>query len=630
MTWSPTGRGEVFLLFLIFALTAGALYLEWTRPRQHARTWRLLATLVIGVALAGLGVAPQWITRQPQRPSSATTAIVFTPGVSERDATWLIDSVATPHLFRLPNLEAGGRLSTIPIAQTLQQVQDQVPGLETVLIAGWGVAPEEALLGDNPPHLQLRPSPQPIGITFLRVAPQVALGNAIAVHGQSHGLEGWIVLSDPFERHDSVRVSGDTVFHLAMTPRTTGIQSLVLTDPEGGSDTVVTTVYRPTLPVLLVLEHAPSFETNALRRWYADHGGAIAIRTTMSIDRMRQEFVNLEKRPLAQMTPTILDDIDLVLIDGTTLASLNTRENRVLTEALERGLGVLFVGDPETLQTARPGTLAGNILVRQIAEIPVRQVRLDLQRLSAPKAPMTPLLADPWELTMGLGDEPLITDGTGHILASRRRIGRGFLGASLVRNPSRWRFEDDTTAFAQYWVGLLNAVAPNASNRWSFGSATLHRPGRPVRLRLTTNSLSSPMTAVIQRTELEPTDTVRLTPDPLDSSTWMSLYWPSEPGEYTVRTVEDSIPSAAFLVQHATAGQARESFRRRRASTAIAGKAGQPTRAIGEERNEARSVPIPAAGFATIFLIAVAWLWLEGRPDMRMGGDNRVPQREET
>ncbi len=104
---------------------------------------------------------------------------------------------------------------------------------------------------------------------------------------------------------------GATPFSLEAVPRQAGryLYRLVLVEASGDTLAVEpfgVSVEAPVPLRVLVLQGAPRFETRYLKNWLAEEGGRMVIRSTISRDRYRTEFLNLPERDLSRLTPAVL------------------------------------------------------------------------------------------------------------------------------------------------------------------------------------------------------------------------------------------------------------------------------------------------------------------------------------
>ena len=189
---------------------------------------------------------------------------------------------------------------------------------------------------------------------------------------------------------------------------------------------------------VLVLQGAPRFETRHLKNWLAEEGGRIAIRSTISQDRYRTDFLNLSERDLSRLTPAVLRTFDAVILDGRVLAALSDTERRVLRMAVrEEGLGVLLGPDLLNLNDGPSERFFHPFEGRPLDEAEQRRVRLAWENTVLASS----IPAEPYAIAPAWGVALLMQDEAGHGVAAMRLQGMGRVGLSLATETYRWVLE---------------------------------------------------------------------------------------------------------------------------------------------------------------------------------------------
>lgn len=97
---------------------------------------------------------------------------------------------------------------------------------------------------------------------------------------------------------------------------------------------------------ILVMQSAPSFEVNQLKHWVGSFGAQMLIFTDMSKERFITQSVNRNNKSLPdQLSPTLLDDMDILIMDGRKLAGLEGNQMEMIERAVDKGLGLLVFAD---------------------------------------------------------------------------------------------------------------------------------------------------------------------------------------------------------------------------------------------------------------------------------------------
>ncbi len=501
------------LLVGVFALAAVALIaFEVRRIPSARRPLRVGTTLLVVVALLLL-------TRTP---GSAGRLNVLTPGAPAaartRDAVWLSQ-------FASPALLWSGR-------QRDRQIH----------LSGWGLLPHE-WPPQLPPGVRLNPAPLPRGVTRLSVPTELGLGERLVVKGQltlDPTDSAWVCLDDPAGPRDSVRVGGPTpAFEVGDWPRAVGRVAYRLRVRAGpalsSTDTIGIAVRDTRPPSVLIVDGSPSFESTYLKRWLADRSGRVTVRTTLSRERFRTERINQDGGSLTRLTGATFADVDLVLIDGAALRALTPSEQNALRQAVvNEGLGLLITADVALAAETELGRGMAMAAPAGAEDLNLKPVWDDVPRRSPVAIAVAPQALNPRL-------QPLVRDGQGRLLAGAWSLGKGRLGATLLRTPSRWMLEGEGDLFAGYWQLLLASLARDTVTRLAVGGEGPLRAQRPVTLRLTVPYLGpegeEQWPGVIVTAPDGVVDTVSAIRDALDPREWTGQYWPRSAGWHVITLV---------------------------------------------------------------------------------------------
>ena len=539
---------------LALALFGVLVVLARQRPDKRRLGLRigLSATAVIALTLIG------W---QPQRlgASQGSAAILITPGASSGLAARLADSLGAP-LYALPearHIRPPGR--TVDVVPDAGFIVRRHPEATTLHIIGEGV-PGYALAGGRPVAVQAYTAPPQPGVQFVDVPPLASVGEATQVQGQVFFEPSeWpvvVYLDDPGGRVDSVEVTGPgtSPFSLETTPRQAGHHPYRLAIVKALGDTLALETFEMRVqdPVplrVLVLQGAPRFETRHLKNWLAAEGGHMAIRSTISRDRYRAEFVNQPERDLSRLTSGVLRAFDVVMLDERAAKGLSVPERRVLERAMvEEGLGLLLAAD---LIAAEQGASLPRF-VRGFDGQPLgasegRRVRLTWDDVTL----QSPIPAEAYAIQRAWGVDPLMYDEAGNTIAAIRQHGVGRIGLSLATETYRWVLEGNSGMHAAYWSQLLSTLAraPVEADQWSAGGGKPIFRAEPVLIELRTRA-ASPI-GLVYSTGASP-DTIYLAQDLVEPTRWRSTFWPREVGWHRVQAAKPG--ASAVLVLRPSGG----------------------------------------------------------------------------
>jgi len=522
-------------------------------------------------------------------------------------------------------------------AVTLDQVQSvaRLAGHRYGLrLAGWGLLPHEwpdtieGLAGFDR-------APLPFGITQLDPPAEVGVGERLSVAG-AVTLRGagnaWVILEDPAGPRDSARVSLESpTFTLSDRPRAPGPIDYRLRLRAPGraemAETLGVAVRDVAAPAVLVLDASPSFETAYLKRWLAEQGARISVRTAISRGRYRTERLDDRGGEIGPLTSALLGRYDAVLADGGSMAALSLGERKELdSQVRDRGLGLLITADaPALLARGTCGLLTGlavDATTGAEASGPDGGADHRVARptwAGAPRQSRTGIDADPATIRPA-GIEPLIRDEAGRVVAGRRRAGRGRVALTLLRTPSRWILEGEQELFAAYWNTLLGAVARDTAPRIAIAAEGPTRADHPVRLTLQIPSAESrgasdfgnPGTrdsalgtpSVFVTAPSGTVDTVPLARDPFDPGRWTGVYWPRTPGWHSLGLGDRSIP---FRVSHTAEWTGLE------ASARLAASVPRFEHRRGHDATRGLALVWLDPALFAVLVAALCWLWIEAR-----------------
>ena len=572
--------------------------LAWRRPDRQRRLLRVLA--------GGGAVAALWFTAYPpsrRLPAARGEAILLTQGYQPDTLRELLRQLGpgTPvwH-YGLAAAPAKAR----PLASLLS-LAEQRPALRWLHVLGQGLpAADLPQLG----RLAVKTYSPPAfyGFRAAQWNRRLALGEACHIEGWAATAPGsvsaWVCLRAAGATRDSVRLpTGGGRFRLRYQPKTTGLaqyelrlrraQRVVATEP------VPVEVIAPTLPAVLLLTVAPSFEFKFLKNHLGEAHYPVALRSTVSRGLVQTDFVNQPPQPLNRLTPALLARYAVVVADAGSLAGLSASETRALQAALSNGqLGLVVLADNQPLPRTAPGRADFVVVARSAAPA-------GPQPLTWPEAPAAARLPLPAQLRPAPTLRPLALGPGQALMAAARRVGLGFAVVSVVPETFRWALQGQGAVYASFWNRLLTAALPPTPAPATWSQATpWPRPEYPLTLHLAAAFPNA--RPIVQPLTAGAPVRVALRQDSRLPEWSTAQYWPATAGWHQVRGPGRAIhnfyvfPSSAWLGpelwerQHAAVQRSARVF----AEKPAASKAPQPW---------------PAAWFFGLFLLAAGFLWLE-------------------
>lgn len=574
-------------------LGVGLAALEARRADRRHLTIRIVAVLVAVASLAAI-VNPPML---PSLAHSESTAMLVTPGTSRQGLDRLRQSLPGVPVYNWPD--------SVTDLATLRM---KLPGLRTLHVTGWGLR-ESTWLGHDDLHVTFHPDAPPAGVTWLAWPRTVRLGETfeIAARTEPASGAGTVWLQHPDGHVDSLSQQGGTgeVARFRTTANAVGEWVYVLGGAGVAAESVHVAVLPARPPAVLILGGAPAFETTFLRRWLADQGASVAVRTRLARDQYRTERTNLPGVSLATVTTTLLESFDLVMLDGSAMQALAASERSALDRAVrEDGLGIYMV--PDSL--ARRDRQRFPFRLTSAGDLDERTVRplWSGQREGTP----APVPALPDEIAESEGVRPLMRDPAGRVVAATYPLGAGTVGTSMVSAPSRWLIDNEPTAFADYWSAIIAALARNRSERWAL--AADGPPAVDLALSLALVTSDSQPHAIITR-PYGTVDTLGLARDPAEPRRWWGRYWPLEAGWHHA-TTNEAAESYPFYVSAPTESALEATARLMATARRVSGGAVETS----DAREPARRPLSPLFPFLALVL-ATGLLWGEGRS---RGSDN--------
>ncbi|MFB9863179.1 hypothetical protein [Rufibacter immobilis] len=583
-------------LVLSLALLLGA-WLTWLALRRADRR-RLVGRLVaswVAVACLALLVSPPKITRT----YSASEAILLTEGYSPDTLQALLNRLqAKPQVF---SFETEAQ-QAIPV-KDFAAFRQQHPAVQTLHVLGHGLAEEELASVSTlrlVPHL----SPLPAGVLSASWPKKITLGEPVQVQGIFTSPEKPVILylQAAGGNRDSVEVkkgAGQT-FQLGFTPKTSGRFVYRLQWQEGDSlrrEAIPVIVEEPRLLNVLLLSSAPSFEVKFLKNALAEQGHGVAVRQEVSQNIYQTETINLSKQSLNRLTPALLQNFDVVLLEEATLQDLSAQEKQALQQAVrQQGLGILT---SFSQNSAKPVPFFAEASFRQISEkqplnAPVRWKGQRPNTSAVFALPSVILQAQEGQQVLAWEQSPQ------QAVVVHARKGMGQVGISLVPETFPLALEGKEALYRQYWATLLSALAKPAREIGVAVAPVRPQIDAPVFLQPTGQAEN------LQVTGHETAGSFRANTSALMPQREEYILWPAKAGWHATSSVEDG-GTGSYYVYASTDWQTQKYLEKRLAlqkAAQTSSIAETPARITQEEE-------IYLWPLGLLLLLSLAFLWLE-------------------
>ena len=579
-------------------------WLAWRRPDRRRLVWRLLASAVAGVSLVLLLFPPTY-----QRALDPGTAILLTQGYNADTLENLLARLEPKPLVYTYQTEAQ-EASAIPDLYTFRQEQ---PQLQTVHVLGHGLTEQELQAMQD---LQLVPhlSAVPTGIASITWPEQVNLGEAVQVAGQytlPSGKTITLYLQEAGQARDSVALkeAGHHTFLLRYTPKQEGRYTYTLVARSAGSTDTLgqmpVQVNSAAKPAVLLVSSFPLFEFKFLKNHLGQLQHKVALRSTVSKGLYQSEWLNMPQVDLSRITPKVLQQFDVVLIEPQALQELSSTERATLQRAVtEDGLGVLTIAGDQLGN--RSTAFFTNFQSKRLTQQDTRTARATWIGGTAAAIPVSPYTLVSSEAVAGL-----IEEQNDNLLAAGRKSGWGTVAMSLVPQTFSWQLEGKQTTYADYWAHLLSSVAKREVQEkfWQLAKPQVPQIRQAITLKLTDYTLAT-APAIPAATVRSTADTARtgiaLQQSIHQPEVYEGTFWPHRAGWHVVES--PGMEPYYFLVQD-TAAWPHQGIKAKRAATLQFATqqrhiATASTTAYAEEQ-------VPVIWFFVLFVISSGFLWLE-------------------
>ena len=287
---------------------------------------------------------------------------------------------------------------------------------------------------------------------------------------------------------------------------------------------------------IMIVQSAPSFETRQLKDYAAANGHRVRLNTAISKGKYILQSANLPPDTDTELSPAVLAEQDILIMDGRAFAELPSRHRQWLSDAVENGLGLLLLADASLLNEQDP-TAAG--LLQGFELSPLNGAEPDVIPHSLAGGERNwkePVAATAMQLDAQDGNV-LIAGDDGRNLVVSRASGLGAIGISLIRDSHGWLTAGRRSQWSDYWSLLLSSLARQRNDSFLLPApdAVFHRVNRRTALCAMTRD-AEPGIRVLdiaphgQQTILE----LKPTPDTLQSSRRCAFFWPRASGWHSV------------------------------------------------------------------------------------------------
>jgi hypothetical protein len=230
-------------------------------------------------------------------------------------------------------------------------------------------------------------------------------------------------------------------------------------------------------PSVIIKQSSPSFETRQLKHWLSRASSPVKVITKISKNKWSQQRINIAEsdklvsKPLTshQLTTSLLNDADLLILDSRALVNLALAELSALELAVEKGLGLYINIDESILQTSKLLEEKSHLL----AGFSFQPVALNNNKV-IPLWPgqsgfdaENPVMARAVAVNIAAEHAQMLVESTdGRQLVVSQPFGLGNIVISTLTQTYPWALEAGEVFYSQYWQTLLSKVTRVNSTRW--------------------------------------------------------------------------------------------------------------------------------------------------------------------
>lgn len=432
------------LISLGLLLTLLFLYLEVKRKTSLLPA-RILAVLLMMMSLILLFLQPSYLST-----STSSGYLLLTEQYDKNKVDSLLNAYPSLELIHT----ADAKPHKGPRLLQPYELAKLDPSIRFIVGEGLSLSDLDLLENQNISYL---PTSYPMGITDLHLPKFVTVNEKQSLHGTFNANNNTLLrLVGPGGVEDSVLLSANktSTFSLSFKPLSTGqfLYSLEWTDKE--------TIHREKIPVnvmpakvlnTLILQAAPGIELRTLKNFLAEGKHGISVRSQLSKNKYRSEFINSPALNLSFLTTDLLKKFDLVVLESSTLTTLSNGDRKSLEQAISQGLGILILLNSEPdkekiLQQFLP------LKKRVSDQDTVSLVYGDQQKFKIKLGP-TQVESHPYLL-------PHVQKGS-NVYAGHISHGFGKIGFQCLEETYRLRLQGENDAYAYCWTGLLKGTSRN-------------------------------------------------------------------------------------------------------------------------------------------------------------------------
>lgn len=571
--------GQTHLLWpVVFAaLSLWLLFVwkEWTGDAGPRFFIKVLVSLIAVSALAMIALQPS-IKKDQQIGYTA----ILSAGYQKTD----VDSLKKAHK----------NLRTISYRPGMDLTSDIQTGQE-VFVLGQGLQPYDLWQLDKA-TVHFLACNQPMGVSRLTYAQKNVVGNDFVVEGEYHkAAKGQqLVLMGPGDSPlDSIQLEAlsNQKFSLNTPHLVEGkfVYRLIEKDSVGNelsfAPLAVEISAKDKLNILIINQF-PSFETKYLKNFLAESGHVVKVRSQVSKGRYKYEYFNSQQKSPISFTSKTLNEIDLLIIDMSSLQQVSRSTRQLLETAItEEGLGV-FVQADESMYSIKMPILNCSFLKQDDKEVTFEHY------------PKASLKKYPYVFKNEVLLESVEQSDAG-IITAYKRSGAGRIGTTVLQNTYELILEGKEREYQSIWSNTMSAIGKRKAieTLWMQDEMMVYQDA-PFHFEITTNQ-ENPLVKSLEGFSIPMARDIDLT------ELWRGTAFPRKQGWNQLVIASDSTEVFNFYVLDTSQWTSLQAFKNLNENKRYFN---QQVRSV-EETTTVK--PIEPWWFFIIFLAAMSFLWLE-------------------
>ncbi len=592
-----------YIIILTLVLLGFILFKEIYRKNKANLIFRIAASCLAAIALIFIAIP---ITYQKKAElKDENTIVLITEG------------------FRIDSLE---KFKNIPVFTTNPVVAKDIrsvkliPDLAGFLamnqqfskfhVLGYGLEAQELeIIQDK--NLVFHPSPLPSGIQSVHWNKYVKSGEQLVLSGNYLNTADKpvkLILNGLGTNLDSVNIPAGRSenFQIKTIPKhlDKAVYSLIgVAEKDSILNEKVPVFVQAQDPLkVLILSSSPDFENKFLKNWLFENQYSIAVRSAISKNKFSTEFLNSTRINLDRITPTVLENFDVLISDPDELSALSRAENQAVQNQISNGMGLIMIAD--SLNKGK-GFFNGIFDTRSLAREDEKMISLNWDDFNTKK--MTLSSSGSFRILPKEGNQALVKDDKANIIVSSKLFGRGRILLSSINDSYTWILGNDLKSYSSYWSKLIGDIArmKELNTVWALKDP-LPVLNQQTAIIIETESDSIPVAS--SEGEL-----LKFAQDDVLGFQWTAPYWPRKAGWQLLEsgTSQNSIQSW-FYVFNKNDWASVKAIEKIKNNNKVA----ENTLAGNNEQNSVERYyreTVPPAYFFILFLLSCTYLWLEAK-----------------